>query len=166
MRYSKELRAAANRIVQKWWKEDTMFGFHNLTAEIIAQEIGTLKPLASGEILADIEGVEMALADLAQCPEGAGRAGIRAGASFFKVIADIAARNRGEGQREERVCEYVRKEHKRNPKELQKLIVDNAISAYLNDFPKTKRPDSAALQKRFKRIVSRHDGQVGDITVK
>jgi hypothetical protein len=171
MSHSKELRAAANRILQEWWKVDTTFGFTNFTPEIIAQGAATLKPLATGEVLCDIEGIEMQLDDLNKCVANgeasqAARLGIQTGGSFFKLIADIAARNRGEGQREEGVCEYVRKENKRNPKELQKLIVDNAISAYLNDFPRAKRPDSAALQKRFKRIVSRHNGQIGDITVK
>jgi hypothetical protein len=174
MKYSKELKAAANEIAQKWWNMDTTFGFYNLTAKQIAQDLATMKPLATGDVLLDIEGIELALSDLTDaersgCAAGAGTAGMRAGASFFKFIADIAARGKEGGGlptfvryrgAQVEAWSLVREEFRRHPNLPVWRIYNNVVANFQKDSGGKNR--GFPLSQEF--VIRRFKAKVRDWT--
>jgi len=174
MKYSKELKAAANDIAQRWWNVDTTFGFYNLTSKQIAQDLATLKPLATGDVLLDIEGIESALSEMAVAERSggaaaAGSAGIRAGASFFKFIADIAARGK-EGGGLPTIVSYrgaqveawslVREEFRRHPN-LPVWRIYNNVAA---NFQKDAGGKNRAFPLSQESVIRRFKAKVRDWT--
>src|ERR1035441_10619906 len=126
----------AESIFKKWWKADVYFELYNLSPALISDALARLKPVASPDEWAEINGVALALSEASECvakndADGARRNGILAGLGFYKIISEIGGRNRHGGALprvvkingvETSPWEWVREVYKKYPKATKEKI--------------------------------------------